>query len=191
MKTAKTLLILSIVYMIGFYILKFIFPEYLLLVVTNPTILSFGEFINSWKGYEYILTTITTLITFYLFSCASTGKFKRSVLEFVVIVLSALINKVVILFLPELSVHTSTSLMFLIAFVCKGKIQYTAPAFIVYGYISQFILSIRGFETVMQYMTPVSGVIIGLECWVILLIFSYIHNIKENKNGRICTTICK
>ena len=48
-KIAKTMLILCIVYIVAFYILKFIFPEQLLLVVTDPNILKVGQFLESWK----------------------------------------------------------------------------------------------------------------------------------------------
>ena len=57
-KVAKTMLILCIVYLVGFYILKFAFPELLIQAITSPTLLRLGEFMNSWKGFELIFMTL-------------------------------------------------------------------------------------------------------------------------------------
>ena len=51
---ARTLLALCIIYMIGFYILKFIFPEYLLLAITDENVLKAGVFIESNETYILI-----------------------------------------------------------------------------------------------------------------------------------------
>lgn len=42
-KIAKTMLVLCVVYLIGFYILKFIFPELLLLSITSPIMIRLGD----------------------------------------------------------------------------------------------------------------------------------------------------
>ena len=75
-KVARTLLILCIVYIVGFYILKFAFPEKLILVITDPNILQFGEFIESSPVYLEIYYILSTYLTFYLFASASSGRFK-------------------------------------------------------------------------------------------------------------------
>lgn len=188
-RIAKTFLILSCVYMAIFYVIKFAFPQYLLLQITDPNIVAFGKFIGGSKILTFIFTLITNYITFYLFACSSRGSFKINKMEFLYIFVCALINKVVGMFLPSLAVHTSTSLLFVLAILCKGNFVYTTISFIVYGYASQFLLTIRGFETIIQFVSVATGVVLGVECWVWLIIFTLIFKIREEKKYGLRTTL--
>lgn len=189
-KIAKTLLVLNIVYIIAFYIIKFMFPDFLLLQITDPNVLKLGSFIESSKVISEIYYFLSTFLTFYLFTCASTGKFKRKWYELIYIAVAVIINNLTTDFFPELCVHTSTSLMFLLALLCKGKMLYSVPAFVIYGYLSQFLFSIRGFETIILNINIASGIILGLECYVWLFLFSLLFYLKESKdNGKNSTTI--
>lgn len=191
-KIAKTLLILNIVYIVAFYIIKFAFPDFLLLQITDPNVLKLGSFIESSEVWLQIYYFLSTFLTFYLFVCASTGKFKRKWYELIYIAVAVIINRLVTDFLPELCVHTSTSLMFLLALLCKSKMQYAVPAFVIYGYLSQFLFSIRGFETIILKINIASGFVLGLECYVWLFLFSLLFYLKESKkNGKYSTTIPK
>ena len=64
-RIAKTLLILCIAYIVGYYILKFIFPEKLLLVVTDENIIRLGTIIDSNKIYKIIYNDIHAYFDLY------------------------------------------------------------------------------------------------------------------------------
>ena len=183
-KVAKTMLILCIVYLVGFYILKFFFPELLLQTITSPTILKLGEFINSWIGYEYIIGFLCSFITLYLFSCASSGSFKLNKISLIVICVCTLLITLVLDFLPELYTHTTIVLIFVCALSKKGNLLYATISFAIHGYLSQFLLSIRGFETVIvqiQEIGLLSSLILGFEMYVWLILLAIIFYFKENK----------
>ena len=183
-KIAKTMLSLCVVYLIGFYILKFFFPELLLQTITSPTILKLGEFINSWIAYEYIIGVLCSFITLYLFSCASSGSFKLNKISLIVICICTLLITLVLDFLPELYTHTTIVLMFVCALSKKGNLLYTTISFAIHGYLSQFLTSIRGFETIIVQVSKIgtlSGLIISLEGYVWLVLLSLIFYFKENK----------
>lgn len=190
-KIAKTLLTLSIIYIVGFYIIKFIFPDFLLLQITDPSILHFGEVIQSNGIFTEIYYSASTFLTFYLFKCASSGSFKLNWKELLLIVLSVVANELVAIFMPDLLVHTSTSLMFLIALLCKGKKQYFIPTFIIHGYLSQFLFSIRGFETIIMNTNIATSFMLSIECYAWLLMLSLVFYLKEKSNGKSSTTIPK
>lgn len=190
-KIAKTLLILNIVYIVAFYIIKFAFPDFLLLQITDPNVLKLGSFIESSFVTLEIYYCLSTFLTFYLFVCASRGSFKINWKELIYLIVAVIINELVTHFFPNLCVHTSTSLMFILALLCKGKILYTVPTFVTYGYLSQFLFSIRGFETIILNINIASGFILGLECYVWLFLFSLLFYLKEKKNGTHSTTIPK
>lgn len=186
---ARTLLVLCIVYMIGFYVLKFIFPEYLLLAITDDNVLKVGAFIESSTATLHIYQVLSSFITFYLFVCASKGGFKLRKRDFWYILIAVVICKAVNMFVPELYVHTSTSAMFLLAWLCKGKLGYTTITFVTHGFLSQFLFSIRGFGSLIYKINIASGFIMSLECFAWLILFGLLFYLLEKKNGRNSTTI--
>lgn len=189
-KIAKTLLILSLVYMIAFYIIKFIFPEVLLLQITDPNVLSFGNFIESWEGYTHIYYCLSTFLTFYLFCCASCVRFKFKWYEFMYMLGAVVLSRIVATFLPSLYVHYSTSIMFILAMLCKGKLTRATITFTIHGFLSQFLFSIRGYETIVGKINIASCIALSIECYMWLLVLSLLFYLKEKKNGS-STTIPK
>ena len=190
-RIAKTLLILCIAYMIGYYILKFIFPEQLLLVVTDENIIKLGRFVDSNKIYKILLNTITTFITLLLFVFSSTGRFKLKWYEILYIIIGAIVCKLCAEFMPNLYTHTSISIMLILASLCKGKLSYTILTFVIHGYLSQFLFSIRGFETILIKYNTITGIALTIECYVWLIILALFFNLKEKDNYGHGTSISK
>ena len=182
-KIARTGLILCVIYLVVFYILKFIFPEILIQTITSPTILQLGKFLADYQWADYIFRTITSFVPIYLFACASSGRFKFSWLEMVYIISGTLLCRLCIIFLPELYTHTSTAIMFLVALLCKGKLTYSAITFTIHGYLSMFLFAIRGFETIAHNVNTINGFMIALEGYVWLVLLAIIFNIKERKSN--------
>lgn len=188
-KIAKTMLGLCVGYLLVFYVLKFFFPELLIQVIASPTLIRLGEFISIWIGFEYIISGITLYITFYLFACASSGKFKHEWWKHLTIFGFVVVESVICDLLPELFTHTSISLMLITAIICKGNLIYTTISFTIHGYLSQFLLAIRGFETVLIYVNAISGILFNLEVDVWLILLSIVFYFKENNYGKVRTPL--
>lgn len=183
LKVARTMLILCIVYIAGFYILKFAFPEQLLLTITDPGILKFGEFLQSHAAILYIYQILSTFLTFYLFTSASKATFKMKWYELLYILGASVICKLVAQFIPDYYVHISTTCMFALAVLCKGKLLYATISFGIHGILSQLLFVIRGFETVITLINVASALVLSIECWVWMILLALIFYLKENKNG--------
>lgn len=191
-KIAKTGLVLCVVYLVAFYIIKFIFPQILIQTISSPTLIRLGEVMKTYPFVEYVFRLISNFVVLYLFACSGSGKFKFKLWQFIVILICDIINNIVIVFLPELYTHTSIVTMLVCALVCKGNLLYVTISFSIHGYLSQFLLSIRGFETIMIYFNAISGFLIALEIDVWLLLLAIIFNIKENKKyGNMGTALCE
>ena len=188
-KLSFSLLALCSTYLIAFYIIKFAFPEWLLLQVTHPAIVRVGQFFQSSIWLMKSFQIFTTFLTFYLFVSASRGKFGLKWFEALYILIAATINQTVTDYLTAYAVHTSISLMLILALLCKGKLLYAAPSFVVYGFASQLMLTIRGFETILQTFNIATGLVLGLDAWVWLFVFALIFNIKEKEKYVLRTTI--
>ena len=188
---ARTLLVLCIVYMIGFYVLKYIFPEYLLLAITDENVLKVGTFIESNEAYILIHKLLSSLVTFYLFACASKGSFSLRKRDMFYIICAVVICKLASSYLPNLYVHISTSCMFLVAWLCKGKIGYTTITFVTHGFLSQMLFDIRGFGSIVYKINTASAIVLSLECWIWLILFGLLFYLVERKKNGLCTTLSK
>lgn len=62
------------VYLCAWYVLKFSFPEQFVLKINNPSIIKFGQYVDSHIALKRFLNTITAFITYWLFLCAVTHK---------------------------------------------------------------------------------------------------------------------
>ena len=186
-KIAKTLLILCSIYIVAFYVIKLIFPDILLQEITDPNILKLGEFIQNHIVITYIYYILSTYLTFYLFVSASKGNFKLKWQELLYILGGTAICILVSKLKPDLYVHTSTSVMFLLAWICKGKLSYSTISFVVHGFLSQFLTSIRGFETIITQINIASGIVLSFECWVWLLMLGLLFYLREKKNEHSST----
>lgn len=184
------MLVLCIVYLVGFYILKFIFPELLLQTITSPTVLRLDEMMSKFVLLEFVLMFISNFLTFFLFSCASSGNFKLNWKQYAVILSATVINIIFVIFVPNLYTHTSISLMLICALVCKGKLKYTTISFVLHGYLSQFLFLIRGFESIVVQANAISGFLISSEGFVWLSLLAIIFYFKEKKeNGSLVTSV--
>lgn len=191
-KIAKTMLGLCIGYLSVFYVLKFFFPELLIQVIASPALIRLGEFIGIWVGFEYIVMSITLYATYYLFASASSGNFKFSWKFHLIIGGCIIVSHLVAELLPELYTHTTTAIMLMLAIFAKGNLKYTVITFTIHGYLTQFLLAIRGFETIVLNFNPVSGILINLEVDVWLILLAIIFYLKEKQqNGKICTPLCE
>lgn len=190
-RIAKTMLGLCVIYLVAFYILKFAFPEILIQAITHPTLLRLGEFLRIWRGFDYIIQLMTSFVTFYLFACASSGKFKYSLRQWITLCIIVIMCNLIFYLLPEIYTHTCISLMFVTALFLDGNLKYATISFSIHGFLSQFLLSIRGFETIMMYFNAVSGILINLEGFIWLILLSIIFHIKEKNNGTLSSPLCK
>jgi hypothetical protein len=191
-KIAKTMLTLCSLYLFAFYIIKFFYPELLIQVIASPTLIKLGEFLNLWQGFSVILNVMGETIVLYLFCCAGKGQIVKEQRHFVYIVIGIILNALVYYFLPELYTHTSIVIMLALSYLCGGKFNYTLFTFIAHGYLSQFLLSIKGFDTVIVNVPQamlLGSFILGCEIYFWLIILATLFYFKENKNGFNCTPL--
>lgn len=190
-KIAKTMLSLLILFISGFYVLKYILPDVFLLQITDPNILTIGSFIESNPIFIRIYYCCCTFLTFYLFVSAGRGNFKLKLKDVIFLVVATIINELVTTFKVDLAIHTSTSLMLLLSLLTNGKKEYFIPTFIIHGYLSQFLFSIRGFETIISTANIATYFVLSIECYIWLAILGIIFYLKEGKKDARSTTISK
>ena len=63
----RAMIYLVCVYLCAWYVLKFSFPEQFALKINNPSIIKFGQYVDSHIALKRFLNTITAFITYWLF----------------------------------------------------------------------------------------------------------------------------
>jgi hypothetical protein len=76
--------------------------------------------------------------------------------------------------------------MLLVSLLFKGKLSYTVISFSIHGYLLQFLMSIRGIETVIVEVLSIgvlSSFLLCIEGYLWLVLLSIIFYFKENKKN--------
>ena len=94
------------------------------------------------------------------------------------LIAGTVITNLILYLAPDLYTHISISIMLLLAMLMKGNLAYTAISFTIHGLMSQFLFSIRGFETVIMNINVASAIVLSIECWVWLILLGLIFYLK-------------
>lgn len=180
-KVFTTMLFLVIGVMIAYYVLKFFFPEKFLLIITDPDVLRFGEFLENHKIFDTIFSILMSFVTLYLFSCSSASKTHLNWWKTLIVVSIAIFNVLTSPYWGDLYLHTSIITMFLCACLENCKLRQSVLIFGVHGYLQLCLLNIRGFETILPIMNKATMYTLGFENLVWLVLFYIIFNFKKEK----------
>lgn len=186
-------LILCCGVLVFLYLVKLIFPEFVVGVAELPSIVSIGNYIDTHKWAYYVFYTITSFISGYFYCCASC-RIKKFKLKHVFVVLShILINFLIEAFLFEyyVFVNTLTTLLcpLIICYMEKfTSIKYfysTIICFTIHTLSQVLSLEIRDIGAIVTSANSATYFIllIDLYFWQILL-YNY-YNFKEAKNETI------
>ena len=180
-KVIKTMIALTMTFLLGFYILKIFFPEQFVMAITNEHIVAFGKFVDEHLWFHIILGTITSFITYWLYTCACCGK-TRLGWKVCLIILCAAIGLQIIYYFVDTSIFTPLSISFMLllpAFI-KADARSIAIVFSTH-YIAQWLsLKIRDLPTLLTNVNYATIFLMTVECYFWLLLF-YFYNSYRRK----------
>ena len=180
-KVFTTFLSLVIGVMVAYYVLKFFYPEKFLLMITDPNILRFGEFLETHKVFDVIFSIIMTFVTHYLFACGSASKLYLNWWKTLIVLGISVFNVLVAQNLGDFFLHTQITTMFICASLEDGKVRPATLIFGVHGYLQLLLLKIRGFETILPVLNKAVMYTLGFENLLWLILFYIIFNFKKEK----------
>lgn len=180
-KVFTTFLLLVIGVMVAYYVLKFFYPEKFLLMITDPNILRFGEFLEMHKIFNTVFSVFMSFVTMYLFACSTGGKLYLNWWRTGLILLMSISLKFVMIYAYDFYLHSTIVAMFICACLSNANIYRTTLVYGVHGYLQLFLLDIRGFETILPVMNSAVVYALGLENLLWLILFYIIFNFKKEK----------
>lgn len=179
-----SMLVLTIVFLVAMYVLKFFFPQEFILAIENETIVKIGTFIDNRPWLYTICCVITSSITYYFYVCASSHRFKLKLWEVLVIVGTSLGIRLIGLYVDAdiRTILSWTSFAFIPA-IMGGDLKSMATVFTVHSLSQGLSIKIRNLPMYFTNMPNfVTTMFVGIECYLWLVLMFIIFNYKkENK----------
>lgn len=192
-KVFISMLVLTITFLVGLYVLKIFFPNEFIMVIENEKLIAVGEFIDNHIAIDFILGVILGIIFDYLYFGAVCRKLKLNFKLILIIIAYNVIYNSLYTFLPaniiceysSIFVIVSTIYMILLPTLFTKELL---PLSITYtiNSISQLLsLSIRNLNillTTSNFMTMFS-MTIETYLWLVLCLIIFNYKEKENKEN--------
>lgn len=178
-KVLKTLLILTIIYLVFWYFLKFFFPEEFVLKISNPNLIKVGNYIDNNAILRHLCPAITSFATYYLYLCAVLNLKKLDWKHITAILIVIAISIFVNIFQFKILSYYHIFAMIILPAIFNGNSKNIAFVFTFHSLCQQLSLSIRNISSMMMSFDFMSGFIMTLECYAWLFLYYLYFNYKE------------
>lgn len=179
----KTLIGLTIAYLIAWYILKIFFPEKFILQVNNERLIAIGTFIDNHFIINHLCGIITSYITYWLY-LGAVCKIKRLNWKQSLVVVGIYILGI---FVEMFDVVFSTyySILAMIIYPAILKAEYRKVVIVLcFHIICQCLsVSIRNLSAMVLSFNFLSLFIMSLECYFWLFLFYVYFNFYNEENN--------
>lgn len=179
--------------LVAFYVAKIFFPEFIVGVAEIPSIVDFGNYVDSNLWAYYLFNFVTSMITMFFFCCACCRIKSLKLIEWVILGCLTILSYSISVYLPALSFAYNNVLYILVPLIIailrkdnRSNIFYsTAICFVITSIAQAMSLTIRDISTLIAYPnTAVYFVLlIDLYIWNILLYLFYNYEKGEKENG--------
>ena len=182
-KVLKTMITLVIALLLGFYVLKIFFPEQFVMSITNEHIVAFGKFVDEHLWIHIILGTITSFITYWLYTCACYKK-TRLGWKACLSILCICISIQIIYYFIDSTVFTplSTALMLIVPAFIGADGKHIAVVFSIHGMSQWLSTRIRNLPFMLTNINYATIFLMGIESYFWLLLCYFYNNYKEGGN---------
>ena len=177
--------------LIVLYFAKLVFPEFVIGVAEMPTIVKFGEYVDSHLWAYYIFTFVTSFFAYYFYCCACCRKKRLSIVDMCIVSLTIILLFIVEKFLTDYYFGINlTTLLVLPTIICKldkeNDIRFlysTATSFTIYYFAQMLSLEIRGISTTISYPNSATYTILLTDVYICLVLLFNFYNFREVKHN--------
>lgn len=175
------MLILSIVFLVGMYVLKIFFPQEFMMTIQNENIISIGTFIDNHKWLYYICCGITAFITYYLYCCACSGRLRLRWYEVIEIILVIAIVRVVSFYDNTLATSIQLASFIFLPAMVKGSLRNTSITYTIHLLAQSLSLGIRNLPLYLASNNFVTVTLLAIDMYFWLLLLYIIFNYKKKE----------
>lgn len=175
------MLVLSIVFLVGMYVLKIFFPQEFMMTIQNERLIIIGTFIDNHKWLYYICCGVTAFITYYLYCCAVSHRLRLKWYEVLYIIGTIVIVRLISFYDSSWSIVSWISFAFLPA-LCKGDMKTCGLVFSVHAISQGLSIGIRNLPIYFtNNLNFVTTMLVGFESYLWLLLMYIIFNYKKKE----------
>lgn len=180
-KVFISMLVLTISFLMGLYVLKIFFPQEFVMIIENEQLIKIGNFIDTHKWAYYLTSTITAFITYWLYICACCNKkylkWWECLIVLCVIGVSFLINE----YSPDIAMYYAFTIMIILPAMLKGKLFNTAIVYTTHIFAQYLSLSIRSLPLLLTNVNFAILFLLGIESYLWLVLFYMIFNYNKKE----------
>lgn len=174
------MLILSIVFLVGMYVLKIFFPQEFVLAVENERIIAIGNFIDSHLWLRYLCGEITSFITLWLYCCIACRRKRLGIKNIIIILISVVILRVLSIYDINLCTILNTCIFFILPAIVNGNLRWVATTFTIHSLAQYLSLSIRSLPLYFTHsLNFVTTIMMSIDCYLWLILLYVISNYKK------------
>ena len=180
-KVFISMLVLTISFLVGLYVLKIFFPQEFMMSIQNEQLIVIGSFIDNHVWLRYICAFATSFITYWLFMCACKRKLYLNWKEILVVIAFIVGIRLISLWDNNIATHISISSFFLIPLICKLDLRIATISYSIHGLSQILSLSIRNLPLYLVSVNYLTTLILGIESYLWLLLLYIIFNYKRSE----------
>ena len=180
-KVFISMLILSISFLVGMYVLKIFFPEEFMMSIQNDRIIAIGTYIDNHIWIRYVVGIFTSFTTYWLYCCACSHRMFLKWYECLIIIGVVIGCRILNFYDVNMATIISwTSFMFLPSLM-KGNIKTGALVFTTHSIMQGLSIKIRSLPLYLKSANFMTMFMLGLECYLWLILFYIIFNYKKKE----------
>lgn len=161
------------------YLIKIIFPQYIIDVSHTDSVITVGKYIDNHKWAWYCCTFIVSFIGYYFSCCASS---KRKILEWKEVAIICVTILVLFFskeFLPNQYQVFNWCSTILIPVLCKAQIKPLTINIVIVNIVQSLTLEIRNLSLMISDYNYATLLILMLDAYIIQLLMYFAFNYKK------------
>lgn len=182
-KVFISMLVLTVVFLVGLYVAKIFFPNEFIMVIENAQLIKIGNYIDSHKWLYYICCGITAFITYYLYCCACCGRYKFKLYEILIIIAVVVIVRALSFYNNILATAIEMSAFMFLPTIFKGKLFNCGVSFTIHCIAQTLSLSIRNLPLYLTNINFITTLLMTLDCYLWLVLLGIIFNYKKKETN--------
>lgn len=179
-KVFISMLVLTISFLVGLYILKIFFPQEFMMNIQNDKLIVIGNFIDNHTWLYYICCGVTAFITYWLYCCACKRKLYLNWKETLIVIGFIVGIRIISFYDNNLATHISISSFFIIPLICKFDLKIATIVYSVHGLSQVLSLGIRNLPLYLTNSNYIVVLLMTIECYFWLLLFYIIFNYERS-----------
>lgn len=182
-KVFISMLVLTISFLVGMYVLKIFFPQEFMMNIQNENLIKIGTFIDNHMWLRYICAGITSFITYWLYCCACSRRLHLKWYECLYIIGTIVIIRLCGLYV-DATLRTAisyASFLFLPALIKGSDIKVCGVVYSIHMLAQALSLGIRNLPIYLQNSNYITVLLMTIECYFWLLLCYVIFNYNKRR----------